>query len=123
MLTPKHQKQSKSEQDLRPTPTLSEKFAQQDKRDKIILNKQVKDPRHSKPGVNFSPNQKSTLTYITPLTKLGELESELIHNCALMSKTEVQVKDEIKTCQFHEGFTKKVQVMLLIKILHEIVTD
>ena len=35
MLTPKHQKQSKSEQDLRPTPTLSEKFAQQDKRDKI----------------------------------------------------------------------------------------
>ena len=44
---------------------------------------------------------------LTPLTKLGELGSELV----LMSKTEVQVKDEIKTCHFHDGLTKKVQVM------------
>ena len=48
---------------------------------------------------------------ITPLTKLGELGSELVYNCVLMSKTEVQVKDKIKTCHFHDGFTKKVQVM------------
>ena len=48
---------------------------------------------------------------LTPLTKLGELGSELVYNCVLMSKTEVQVKDEIKTCYFHGGFTKKVQVM------------
>ena len=48
---------------------------------------------------------------LTPLTKLGELGSELVYNCVLMSKTEVQVKDEIKTCHFHGGFTKKVQVM------------
>ena len=48
---------------------------------------------------------------VTPLTKLGELGSELVYNCVLMSKTEVQVKDKIKTCHFHGGFTKKVQVM------------
>ena len=44
---------------------------------------------------------------ITPLTKLGELGSELVHNCVLKSKTGVQVKDDIKTRCFHEGFTKK----------------
>ena len=49
--------------------------------------------------------------HITPLTKLGELGPELVYNCVLKSKTVVQVKDDIKTCYFHEGFTKKVQIM------------
>ena len=51
------------------------------------------------------------LQRVTPLTKLGELGLELVYNCVLMSKTEVQVKDEIKTCHFHRGFTKKIPVL------------
>ena len=38
LLTPKHKKvSSSSQQDLRPTPTLSEKFAQQDKRNQLSV--------------------------------------------------------------------------------------
>ena len=44
--------------------------------------------------------------HVTPLTKLGELGSLLVFICVLKSKTEVQVKDDIKTCYFHECFTK-----------------
>ena len=44
---------------------------------------------------------------ITPLKKLGELGSEPVHKCVLSSKTGVRVKDDIETCYFHEGFTKK----------------
>ena len=44
---------------------------------------------------------------ITPLKKLGELGSELVHNCVINSKTGVQVKDDIETCYFYEGSTKK----------------
>ena len=43
---------------------------------------------------------------ITPLTKLGELGSELVHNCVLKSKTGVQVNDNFKTCYPHESSTK-----------------
>ena len=45
---------------------------------------------------------------LTPLTKLGELGSELVHNCFLKSKTGVQVKDNDKSRYFQVGSTKKV---------------
>ena len=45
--------------------------------------------------------------YITPITKLGELGSELVFNCILMLKTGVHIKDTIKTCCFPEGSRKK----------------
>ena len=48
---------------------------------------------------------------ITPLTKLGELGSELVCYCILKSKTGVQVKDKIEICYFHKGSTKQVQIM------------
>ena len=44
---------------------------------------------------------------VTPLTKLGELGSELVYDCVLKSKTGVQVKDDIKICYFLEDSTKK----------------
>ena len=47
---------------------------------------------------------------VTPLTKLGELGSELVCNCISKSKTGVQVNDNIKTCYSHEGSTKKLQI-------------
>ena len=43
----------------------------------------------------------------TPLKKLGEMGSELVHNCVINSKTGVQVKDDVKTCYFHEDCAKK----------------
>ena len=48
---------------------------------------------------------------LTPLTKLGELGSWQVYNCVLKSKPRVQVKDNIKTCYFHEGSTKRFQIM------------
>ena len=48
---------------------------------------------------------------LTPLTKLGELGSKLVHYCFLKPKTGVQVKANINTCYFHEGSTKRVQVI------------
>ena len=45
---------------------------------------------------------------LTPLTKLGELGSELVYNCIFKSKTGVQVRDNVKICYFHEGSAKKV---------------
>ena len=44
---------------------------------------------------------------ITPLTKLGELGSDLVHNCVLKSKTEVQVNSNFKSCYSDKGSTKK----------------
>ena len=49
---------------------------------------------------------------LTPLTKLGELGSEQVYNCTLKSKAGVQVNDNVKSCYFNEGSTKKVQIML-----------
>ena len=55
--------------------------------------------------------QMYTNSYVTSLIKLGKLGSELFYSCVLKSKTEDQVKNESKTCYFHKGFTKKVQIM------------
>ena len=44
---------------------------------------------------------------ITSLTKLGELGSELVHNCVLQSKTGIQVNSNFKKMLFHQGSTKK----------------
>ena len=43
--------------------------------------------------------------FLTPLTKLGELGSELVYNYVFKSKTGTQVMDHIKTCYIHEGST------------------
>ena len=51
---------------------------------------------------------------LTPLTKLGELGSELFYNCASKSKTGVQVKGNVKTCYFHKGSTNYVNQELQI---------
>ena len=51
------------------------------------------------------------VSFVTPLTKLGELGSELVHNCVLMSKTGIQVCDHFKTCYSCEDSTKKLQVL------------
>ena len=56
-------------------------------------------------------HSKSFLVILTPLTKLVELGSELVHNCFLKSKTGVQVNDDFKTCYSHEGSSKKLQIL------------
>ena len=49
---------------------------------------------------------------IPPLTKLSEPRAELFKKQVLMAETGVQVKlkDNIKACYFHEGFTKKYKL-------------
>ena len=44
---------------------------------------------------------------LTPLTKLGELGSELVHDCVLKAKTGVQVNGNFKTCHSHGSSIKK----------------